>query len=103
MEQRVARAIGIYYHSLLFIESDNKALTLPEDSCLYLIACQSLITVVSESENAKTALIPHSPSAYGINQMSERYCHFIRLLIRELLEGCTLYEMSFASVCLLKV
>ena len=30
-EQRVLRAISIYYYSLLFIKSDNKAVTLAED------------------------------------------------------------------------
>lgn len=33
--QSVLRAISIYYHSLLFIKSDNKAITLGEDCFIF--------------------------------------------------------------------
>lgn len=33
--QSVLRAISIYYHSLLFIKSDNKTITLGEDCFIF--------------------------------------------------------------------
>lgn len=45
--------------------------------------------MVTESENTKRLLILHTHSAYGINQMSKRYCHFPKVLTHELLEGCS--------------
>lgn len=51
-----------YDYSLLFVKSDNKAATLAQTVFIYLglSLCQSLITVVSESENTKTVLILQS-------------------------------------------
>lgn len=95
-EPSAFKAIGVCYDSLLFIKSDNKALTLADDwAYIRLGLFGPLTTVVPESGNTERALTPHTHSVYAMNQMSKDTV---------ILSVLSLEMSSFASsVWLLKV
>lgn len=98
-EQSVLGAGGIYYYSLLSIKSANKAIT-PAEVCVYthLVLCQSLITVVSERANSTTVFIPHTHSAYGINQTVKKDTVSLPVLTLEVVEAATLRNVIFIAL-----
>jgi hypothetical protein len=95
-KQSVLGTFGIYYYSLLSIKSANKAITPAEVSVYtHLVLCQSLITVVSERANTTTVFIPHTHSAYGINQTVKKDTVVLPVLTWDVVEGCNPMKCHF--------